>query len=50
MYNRTISTSLILEKMQDDLNCGKFRRLILARYSIMGGYRCEILEWDEIFA
>lgn len=49
MQKQTISVNLILDKMQDDINCGKLKKLILTRYSILGGYRCEILDWDEIY-
>lgn len=49
MYHQTISPNLILEEMQDGLNCGKLRKLILARFSVFGGYWCELLEWDEIY-
>jgi hypothetical protein len=49
MQKQTISVKLILDKMQDDTNCGKLKKLILTRYSILGGYRCEILDWDEIY-
>lgn len=49
MVNKTITPAFILESMQDDLNCGKLRKLIFARYSILGGYWCELLEWDEVY-
>lgn len=49
MYNKTISSALILKKMQDDINCGKFSKLILSRYSVLAGIRCQILEWDDIY-
>lgn len=49
MYNKSISVAVILEKMQDDVNCGKLKKLILSRYSILGGFWYEILEWDEIY-
>lgn len=49
MYNKTLDRKLILAKMQDDTNCGKLRKLILARYSVLGGFRYELIDWDEIF-
>jgi len=49
MFNKTINSALIIEKMQDDTNCGKLAKLILSRYSILGGFRYELLDWDEIY-
>lgn len=49
MYNKTINRDLIVEKMQDDTNCGKLAKLILSRYSILGGFWYELLDWDEIY-
>lgn len=50
MVNQTITPLLILDAMQDDLNCGKLRKLIFARFSILGGFWCELLEWNEIYS
>lgn len=49
MYNKTINIQLILKKMQDDTNCGKLTKLILSRFSVLGGFWCELLEWDEVY-